>query len=172
MDAKLEGTPVRAPEGRDAAYRAQVAHLLTWENAHAGYDKAVDKLPAALRGVRADGFPHTPWQLVEHIRIAQRDILDFCRAEDYRELQWPDDYWPPDDGPPNEYAWDGSLAAFRQDRDALVALAGDPGTDLLASVPNGSGQTYLRQFLLAADHTSYHVGQLVAVRKILGAWEG
>src|SRR5215208_1158499 len=150
--------------------RAQIAHLLTWENAHANYDKAVEGLPPERRGARAAGFSHTPWQLVEHLRIAQRDILDFCRAEDYRELKWPDDYWPADDAPPNDSAWDGSAAAFRQDRQALVALTEDPGTDLLAAVPNGNGQTYLRELLLAADHTSYHVGQLVAVRKALGAW--
>ena len=162
---------VRAP---DAELRAQLARLLDWEDAHAAYDKAVAGLPPELRGARPDGFPHTAWQLVEHLRITQRDILDFCRPGEYRELAWPDDYWPPDDAPPNDYGWDGSLAGYRQDRQALAALAADPAAELLAPVPHATKetQTLLRELLLVADHTSYHVGQLVALRRMLGAWEG
>jgi hypothetical protein len=107
---------------------------------------------------------------VEHLRITQHDILDFCRNPDYRQPVWPDDYWPDGDGPPSTAAWTESVRAFQGDREALQALAGDPAIDLLATIPHGDGQTYLRELLLAADHAAYHVGELIVVRRLLGCW--
>jgi uncharacterized damage-inducible protein DinB len=151
--------------------REHLVRLLSWTDAHVGYDRAVAGLPTRHRGTVAAGVPHSPWQLVEHMRIAQHDILDFCRNPAYEELTWPADYWPASPEPPSEAAWDDSIRAFTADRRALEALAADPATDLHARIPHGSGQTYLRELLLVADHTAYHVGQLVLVRRLLGAWE-
>lgn len=153
-----------------APWRAALARPLAWREAHATFDDAVADLPAALRGRRVDGVPHSAWELVEHIRFTQRDILDFCRDPHYHEPKWPDDYWPRDPAPPSDDAWDASLAAYRADRDALVALAERDVPDLLATIPHGSGQTYVREVLLVVDHTAYHVGQLVILRRMLGAW--
>ena len=152
--------------------RRHVARVLDWKDAHATFDDAVDGIPPDARGRRPDGLPYSAWELVEHIRRAQRDILAFCAADAYREMRWPDDYWPDSPAPPSDEAWDESVAAVRADRAALRALAADPARDLLAPVPHGDGQTLLRELLLAADHAAYHVGQLVAVRRLLGAWEG
>jgi uncharacterized damage-inducible protein DinB len=154
----------------ESALREHLAKLLAWEAAHASFDTAVEGLPPKLRGTAPAGLPYSPWQLVEHLRLAQHDILDFCRNPDYRELHWPDDYWPSSAAPPKPAAWNESTAQFRRDRAALQALAADPTIDLYAQIPHGTGQTYLRELLLAADHTAYHVGQLVAVRRALGAW--
>lgn len=151
-------------------WRAAVARPLAWREAHATFDDAVADLPPALRGRRVDAFPHSPWELVEHVRLTQRDILDFCRDPHYHEPKWPDDYWPRDPAPPSDDAWDASLAAYRADRDALATLAEHGVPDLLATIPHGSGQTYVREVLLVVDHTAYHVGQLVALRRMLGAW--
>jgi hypothetical protein len=156
---------------QDAALRSHLAKVLDWEEAHATYDRAVDGVPPEARGRVPDGLPYSPWQLVEHLRITQRDILDFCRDAHYQERAWPDDYWPTDAAPPSPGAWDESIAAFRADRQALKTLALDEEVDLLAAIPHGSGQTYLREILLVADHSAYHVGELVAVRRILGVWK-
>ena len=150
--------------------RDQLAHLLAWEDAHADFDSAVAKLPAKLRGVRPTSLPYSPWQLVEHLRRTQHDILDFCRNPAYRQPVWPDDYWPDGEAPASPAAWTESVSAFRRDREALQALARDPAVDLLATIPHGEGQTYLRELLLAADHASYHVGELIVVRRLLGSW--
>jgi hypothetical protein len=147
-----------------------LAKLLGWEEAHVSFDKAVADLPVALRGKQPDGVPYSPWQLVEHIRITQHDILDFCRNPSYTELSWPNDYWPASAAPDSPAAWEESLAQFREDRAALQRLARDPAIELEAQIPHGTGQTYLRELLLAADHTAYHVGELVVVRRLLGAW--
>jgi hypothetical protein len=154
----------------DSSLRTYLAKLLDWEDAHVNFDSAVEGLPPKLRGSAPAGLPYSPWQLIEHLRLAQHDMLDFCRNPDYRELHWPDDYWPRSEAPPSSAAWDESIAAFRRDRAAFQALASDPKIDLHARIPHGSGQTYLRELLLVADHTAYHVGQLVAVRRALGAW--
>ena len=130
----------------------------------------MDGVPAELRGTQPDGLPHSLWQLVEHLRITQEDILDFCRNADYEEMKWPDDYWPKSPAPPSGSAWDDSISAFREDREAMEALAMDESIDLFATIPHGSGQTYIREILLVADHNAYHLGQLVAVRRQLGAW--
>jgi uncharacterized damage-inducible protein DinB len=154
----------------EKALRDHLARLLDWEDAHVGFDKAVDGIPAGKRGARAAGFEHSPWQLVEHMRLAQEDILDFCINANYEHrLKWPDDYWP-QAAPPSDAAWQESIAAFRQSLEKVKALARDV-EDLTAKVPTGKGdQTYLRAILLVADHTAYHVGQLVALRRALGIW--
>jgi len=154
----------------DQSFRDHVARLLDWEDAHASFDAAVEALPAGLRGSQPEGLPYSPWQLVEHLRITQFDILDFCRNPDYREMKWPDDYWPAAKAPASEQAWSDSLRRFRDDREALRAMALDPNVRLDAKIPHGTGQTYLRELLLVADHSAYHVGQLVVVRRLLGAW--
>jgi len=156
---------------RDSAVRDHLARLLDWEEAHVGFDKAVDGIPVDKRGARADGFDHSPWQLVEHMRLAQDDILDFCVNPNYEHtMNWPDDYWP-GAAPSSDAAWNESLASFTLSREKLKALARDVD-DLGATVPTGQGdQTYLRAILLVADHTAYHVGQLVAVRRALGIWK-
>lgn len=155
-----------------APIRQHLARALDWSDAHATYDAAVQGLPADLQGLRPAGLPHSAWQLIEHMRIAQRDILDFSRAVTYRELRWPDEYWPPSASPPTPKSWDESVAAFRSDREELRQIAMDPNVDLAALVPHATdpAQSYLRELLLAADHTAYHVGQLVSLRQALGAW--
>ncbi len=154
----------------DASLREHLRDLLSLGNAHLDFDAAVDGLPVDLRGARPPGLPHTPWRLVEHMRIAQRDILDFCKDPGHVSPEYPDGYWPAGDAPPGPGAWERAVAAFRADREAMVALAADPGVDLFARLPHGDGQTVLREALLVADHNAYHLGQLVAVRRLLGAW--
>ena len=151
--------------------RAQLVRLLDWEEAHVGFDKAVDGIPADRQGASAGGFEHTPWQLVEHMRVAQNDLLDFCvNARYVHALRWPEDYWPASPAPPDPTAWDASIASFRRDREKLKQLARD-AVDLFAVVPTGKeGQTYLRAVLLVAEHNAYHLGQLVAVRRALRVW--
>jgi len=154
----------------DTTFRDHLTRVLDWEDAHVGFDTAVAGIPEHLRGMHLSGL-HSPWQLVEHLRRAQRDILEFCRNADYVELKWPEDYWPPTPSPPSPGAWEDSLAQYREDRSAMQALAEDPGVDLGGKIPWGSGQTRLREILLTADHTAYHVGQLVLVRQLLGIWK-
>lgn len=155
----------------DAALREQLAKVLAWHEAHATFDNAVEGFPPELRGQVPDGLPYSGWQLLEHLRITQHDILDFSRNPRYEEMEWPADYWPDAPAPPDEGAWDRSVADYRADRQALQEMARDPSVDLFATIPHGSGQTYLREILLAADHAAYHVGELVAVRRLLGAWK-
>ncbi len=155
---------------RADALRVQLARLLEWQEAHVGFDAAVAALPPELRGRRPENYPHSCWELLEHMRLAQRDLLEFCRNPGYRAPQWPEDYWPPHAAPPTPGSWDESVAAFRADREALQAFVREGRNDLGSRIPHGTGQTYLRSVLLVADHTSYHVGQLVAVRRLLGAW--
>jgi hypothetical protein len=145
---------------------------LDWAEAHVGFDKVVDGLPAAKRGVRPEGFEYSAWQLLEHMRLAQKDLLAFCADAAYvHTLTWPDDYWPKAPAPPDAGAWDRSVSDFKQDRTALKELCANPAIDLFAAVPTGkSRQTYLRAVLLVIDHNAYHLGQLVAVRKALDAW--
>ena len=154
------------------ALRDHLAHVLDWEEAHVGFDKAVDGIPPEKRGALAPGFEHSPWQLLEHMRIAQEDILDFCVNANYEHhMKWPDDYWPKMAAPPNASAWTDSVASYTRSRDDLKQLVRHVD-DLTATVPTGKGtQTYLRAILLVADHNAYHVGQLVAVRRALGLWK-
>ncbi|AMY11992.1 DinB superfamily protein [Luteitalea pratensis] len=154
-----------------SALRAHLADVLEWEDAHVTFDKAVDGIPLASQGARADGFPHSPWELLEHMRLAQDDIVEFCNNAAYEHTKaWPGDYWPRTPAPPTATAWADSVAAYLQGREALKAIARTV-EDLTQPVPTGSSrQTYLRAILLAADHTAYHVGQLVLVRRALGHW--
>jgi hypothetical protein len=154
----------------DRSLRTHLGRMLEWEDAHAGFDAAVRDVPPAARGVAPPGLPHSAWQLLEHLRRCQKDILDFCVDPAYVEPRSMDEYWPPAAAPPDEAAWDQSIAAFQRDRAALLALALDPDVDLFARVPQGTGQTFLRELLLVADHNAYHVGQLVLVRRLLGHW--
>ena len=153
------------------ALRDHLARLLDWEEAHVGFDKAIDGIPANARGVKAPGFEYSAWQLLEHMRLAQDDIYEFCINPKYvHSMKWPDDYWPAPE-PPSVDAWTRSIASFTQSRDKMKALARDV-EDLTAKVPTGKGNhTYMRAILLVADHSAYHVGQLVALRKALGIWK-
>jgi DinB superfamily len=139
------------------------------KGAHLSFDDAVAGFPVELRGTKPKGAPHTPWQLLEHLRIAQWDILDFSRNPAYQEMKWPEDYWPKTQAPPDDAAWDQSVEHFRQDLKSMEKLISDPGVDLTARITHGTGQTLLRQALLVADHNSYHLGQLVFIRKTLEA---
>ena len=156
---------------RDAALRQHLAKILDWEDAHVGFDAAVEGIPPKLRGTAPQGLAHSPWQLLEHIRRTQWDILDFCENPDYEEPASMDEYWPATPAPHTEAAWEESIVAIRRDREQLRRLAKDPAIDLFAKIPHGSGQTYLRELLLVADHTAYHVGQLVDARRALRIWD-
>jgi hypothetical protein len=153
------------------AIRNQLERVLDWKEAHVGFDKAVSGIPADKRGALAPGFEHSCWQLLEHIRLAQEDILDFCvNANYHHSLSWPEDYWPKKPEPPSASAWSDSVEACVRSRDGLKRLAREQ-PDLTAKVPTGEGgQTYLRAILLATDHAAYHVGQIVLVRRAIGAW--
>jgi len=151
--------------------REQLVRVLSSGEAHVDFDAAVRGIPAKLLGVRPKKLPYSLWQLLEHMRLAQRDILDFCRDPKYRAPKWPDDYWPKKPAPPSARAWGRSVAAYRADRLAIARLAANPKLKLTARIPHGDGQTYLREILLVADHTAFHLGEIVAVRRLLGAWE-
>jgi uncharacterized damage-inducible protein DinB len=155
---------------QDNALRSHLVNLLDSQQAHASFDAAIKDIPREYYGRQPEGLPYSPWQLLEHLRLTQYDILDFCRNPGYVEMEWPDDYWPKSAEPPTPEAWEESLAAFRTDLAAMKQLATDPSVDLFATIPHGSGQTYLREVMLVADHNAYHVGQLVAVRRLLGIW--
>jgi hypothetical protein len=154
--------------------RAHLLELLRGGHAHLTFDDAVRDMPPDLRGKAPRGAPYTAWQLVEHMRIAQDDILRFSRNQDgtYESPEWPDDYWPKTKGPRDDAEWEASLTAFRADRKAMEALVSDPAQDLFAPFTWGDGQTLLREAMLVADHTAYHLGQLVLLRRTLGAWRG
>lgn len=154
----------------DDALRTHVLRVLESKDAHVDFEAAIEGIPPELRGTQARGLPYSAWQLLEHMRIAQHDILDFCRNAAYAEMKWPDDYWPKSAAPPNTAAWEQSVAAFRRDREALKQLVADPNVNLFAKIPHGTGQTYLREALLVADHNAYHLGQLVTVRRLLDMW--
>ena len=155
---------------QDQSLRDHLLELLKTGSAHLGFDEAIDGLPAELRGKKVASLAHTVWQLVEHLRITQEDILEFSRNPGYKEIKWPDDYWPDTEAPPSDEAWEQSLEAFRRDLQAMKDLVADPKTDLFAKIPWGSSQTILREAMLVADHNAYHVGQIVTVRQGLGAW--
>ncbi len=143
--------------------------LLRGGSAHLDFDAAVKNFPVALRGKRPARSPHSAWELLEHLRIAQSDILEFSRDAKHQSPEFPEGYWPKSPKPPNDGAWAKSVRAFRADLEAMCALVAGPATDLYARIPHGDGQTILRQALVLADHNAYHLGQLVLVRKLLGA---
>jgi uncharacterized damage-inducible protein DinB len=154
----------------DTAVRDLLVKALSWEDAHVGFDAAVTDIPEQMRGTQVSGL-HSLWELVEHLRLTQHDILDFCRNKDYEEMEWPRDYWPTTPAPPSASAWDKSLGQFKRDRESFQQMASDPNLDLTARIPHGNGQTYMRELVLAADHSAYHIGQLVLVRQLLGIWK-
>jgi len=162
----------QAPTDHDRSLRTHLGKLLDWQDAHAAFDAAGEGVPKDMRGVAPKGLPHSPWQLLEHLRLCQWDILDFCVNPKYAEPKSMDEYWPKSAAPPTEAAWDESVAGVRRDRDALKKMAEDASVDLFARIPHGTGQTYLRELLLVADHNAYHVGQMVLTRRLLGIWPG
>jgi hypothetical protein len=153
------------------ALRQNLIDLLNGGNAHAKFDDIIKNLPPKLRSAKPENFPHSPWMLLEHLRIAQEDILDFCRNPKYKARKWPDDYWPKNPAPPSDAAWTKSVDQFHADAKAITKLISDPKTDLFAPIAWGDGQTILREALLVADHNAYHLGQLLDVRRLLGAWK-
>jgi uncharacterized damage-inducible protein DinB len=154
------------------ALRKQLIETIAGGQAHATFEDAVKKLPAELRGKKPQGSPHSAWQLLEHLRIAQHDILEFSRDPEHVSPKWPEAYWPKEAAPPTDSAWDESIASFEKDQKAFGKLISDPELDLFAKLAHGDGQTLLREALLIIDHNAYHVGQIVQLRVQLGAWPG
>jgi hypothetical protein len=148
--------------------RNLLARLLVWEDAHVGFDAVIAGIPPELRSTQPPGLPYSAWQLLEHMRLAQRDILDFCRDPGYVEPRSMVEYWPASAAPPTSRAWEESVADFRADREAMKRIARD--LDLFAAIPQGTGQTYLREIVLLADHNAYTLGQIVVLRRLLGIW--
>ena len=155
----------------DAEMRKHLLELLDGGHAHATFDDVLADFPAKLRGEVPKGLPHSGWMLLEHMRLAQWDILDFSHNPQYKVMKWPEDYWPKTPAPPDTAAWDQSVKSFRDDLDAMKKLVSDSKTDLFAKIPWGDGQTILREALLVADHNSHHLGQLIDVRRLLGIWK-
>jgi hypothetical protein len=161
---------IKDPHGKEL--RDRIVYLLKGGGAHAGFDDAVKNMPEELRGVKPDGLPHTAWMLLEHLRLGQSDILEFCRNSKYEAPDWPKDYWPKTEVPPSAGAWNKSVRQFRKDLQSMQELVANPKIDVYARIPWGNGQTILREALLVADHNAYHVGQLVDVRRLLRVWKG
>ena len=156
------------PESLDRLLRDQLLHLLKGGGAHISFDDAMRDWPVQLAGAKVANFPHTPWMLLEHMRLGQWDILEFSRNSKHVSPPWPEGYWPTSETPPNEQAWTASVAAFKKDLRAMQRLVADRRVDLYARIPWGDGQTILREALLVADHNAYHLGQLVMLRKSVG----
>jgi hypothetical protein len=155
----------------DKPVREHIAKLLEGGHAHVTFEAAVKGIPAALRGKRPKGVEHSPWEILEHMRIAQSDILEFSRDAKHVSPEWPSGYWPKSKTPPNDKAWAKSVRAFAADREGMRKLVAADSTDLYAPIPHGDGQTILREALLIADHNAYHIGELVLLRRLLGAWK-
>jgi hypothetical protein len=151
--------------------REHIVNLLRGGNAHVAFEDALKDVPSRVRGVKPAGAEHTLWQLLEHIRIAQWDILEFSRNPKHVSPGWPEGYWPESDAPPTEAAWTNSIASVQDDTVAMERLVQDPQMDLYAKIPHGTGQTILREALLIADHNAYHIGQFVLTRRMLNAWQ-
>jgi len=154
----------------DVSLREHLLELLQGGSAHTRFDDAIKRVPAKLYGAKAAGLPHSPWMLLEHLRIAQSDILEFSRSAKHKSPPWPEGYWPKNTAPPSAAAWTKSVKDFRKDLKAMQALVSNPRTDLYKKIPWGDGQTILREALLVADHNAYHIAQLVDVLRALGAW--
>ncbi len=155
----------------DKALRQHILYFLRGGGAHLDFEKVVAGLPAKLRGAKPKGLPYTAWRLLEHMRIAQWDILEFSRNPKHVSPEFAEGYWPASDSPPSAAAWEASVKRFRSDLAAMQELVKDPSTDLLAPIPHGKGQTILREALLVADHNAYHLGQFVVLRRLLGVWK-
>jgi hypothetical protein len=156
----------------DQSLREHVLYLLRGGGAHVNFESAIKGLPADLRGKRPKGASHSPWEILEHVRIAQSDILEFSRDGEHVSPEWPAGYWPKTPAPPSAAAWTRSVRSFNADLEAMCGLVEDKSTDLFARISHGSGQTILREALLIADHNAYHLGELLVVRRLLGAWGG
>ncbi|HET6935685.1 MAG TPA: DinB family protein [Candidatus Angelobacter sp.] len=152
---------------QNESLRKHLINLLTKAEAHVDVQSSLREFPPDLRGRKPAGAPHTPWQLLEHMRIAQWDILQFSLEAKHKSPKWPDEYWPDTDAPPNDKEWSQSVRQFLNDLDSVCQMVKDPAIDLYAKIPHGEGQTYLREVLLVADHNAYHLGQLVLVKRIL-----
>ena len=157
---------------QERSLRIHLLELLAGGSAHAKFGDVVKGLPPKLRGVKPPNFPHTAWMLLEHLRLAQWDILEFSRNPKHVSPPWPSGYWPKTEVPPNAAAWNHSVQQFRRDLKTMQNLVANRKTDLFARIPWGDGQTVLREVLLVADHNAYHTGQLLDVRRLLGAWKG
>ena len=155
---------------KDASLRQHLLELLKGGSAHTDFKDGLKDFPAELRGKRPKGAPYSPWEVLEHMRIAQWDILEFSRDPDHKSPKWPEGYWPGKPEPPDEKAWDRSVNMFCQELQSMCALVADDATDLYARISHGEGQTILREALLVADHNAYHLGQLVLLRRELGTW--
>ncbi len=162
--------PKQAKPDSSHALRQQLAKCLETSEAHASWRDSFAEMPPDLRGAKFVGSPHTAWQLLEHLRLAQWDILEFSRDAKHISPDFPLGYWPPSPAPPDDAAWDKSVRAFHHDVEEMRKLILDPQTDLFAKIPHGSGQTILREALLIIDHNAYHLGQLVLLRRLLDAW--
>jgi len=160
----------REPMANDKALRQHIRSLLKGGNAHADFDAVFKDLPVELRGKRPKGAEHSLWEVLEHLRIAQWDILEFSRNPKHKSPDFPEGYWARAAAPPDEKAWNKSLQSFRADLQAMCELVEDESTDLFAKIPHGDGQTILREALLVADHNAYHLGEAVLLRRLLGAW--
>jgi hypothetical protein len=170
---KAGAAKVVAKAGRevnDKALREQLRKVLSWREAHADWKQALAGLDRAHRGVRPPGSPHSVWDLLEHARLAQRDILEFTLDPKHVSPDWPSGYWPKNLAPADDAEWEKSVREFFHDLQEMEKLLSNPRTDLFARIPHGTGQTFLRQVLLLIDHNSYHLGQLVLVRRLLSAW--
>ena len=157
-------------DANDLSLRQHLIELLQGGGAHAKFDDVVKNIPEGLRGRKPAGLPHSLWMLLEHLRIAQLDILDFSRNPKHVSPEWPEGYWPKKETPPTTAAWNDSIKKFQADLTALQDLVKNPKTDLFAKLPWGDGQTILREALLVADHNAYHLAQMVDVKRLLGAW--
>jgi DinB superfamily len=157
---------------QEQSLREHLLELLAGGSAHAKFEDVIKGLPPKLRGMKPANFPHTAWMLLEHLRLAQWDILEFSRNPRHVSPPWPSGYWPKTEAPPSAAAWNKSVQQFRRDLKAMQALVANRKTDLFARIPWGDGQTILREALLVADHNSHHLGQLIDVRRMLGAWKG
>lgn len=155
----------------DTELRRHVVNLLKGGDAHVDFDGALKDLPAKLRGKRPEGAEHSPWEVLEHLRIAQWDILEFSRNPKHKSPEFPQGYWPRAAAPPDDKAWEKSVQSFRNDLEAMCALVANDSTDLFAKIPHGDGHTILREALVAADHNAYHLGEMLLLRRMLGAWK-
>jgi hypothetical protein len=154
----------------DQVLRNQIVQLLTGRNAHLSFDDAVANFPPSAINTRPPNVPYTPWHLVEHLRIAQWDILEFMRDPDHVSPDWPVGYWPDQSATTDEAGWQGSLEEFRSDLQAIVDMVNDESLNITDEIPHAPGYTYLREFLLVADHNAYHVGEFAILRQVMGTW--
>lgn len=150
--------------------RELLLEQLEGKNAHVDFDQAVQGLTYKQTGIKVERLPHTIWELIEHIRIAQADILEFCKNSDYEELDWPADYWPESHQPESEEELQASIKAIREGLEEMRDMIRNPENDLQTPLDHGDGQTLFREAMLIVDHNAYHIGQIVQIRRLLGSW--